>query len=761
MKNKNSINSPEWIKKLIPYASVYEEEGMIQTEPGTYSKMYMISDVDADKIGSYKPEFVVDAYGKLLNDLPKGMTMQFTIYNRLVQKDSFLKRVLLVPDKEEPINERIEQYNELVVQNSAIGHNNMKKNKYFTISVQADTPDDAVMQFRKADGKIKGLFSDIYGIEVNGLSITSRLKIMYSMYNPKRNDFGKKADIRGNGEFSLADMKKLKLSTKDCIAPSALKINKDHMILNGDTYAKALFISSLPVAISNNLFSDITNISSSMVFSATYEPIDSAYGFEVVKKKVLENTIVKKSAKRDTIADRRNKRVVTTESLVNEDEEAYFDQEAIKVMQDAVAAKEKVLACSFVIVLYADDLDALDRDTKLLHISASKFGCQVKSLDLQQANGIASVLPLANCKVDVKRVFNIPKVAVAPPFGINEVIEKNGMYYGLNALNDNLVLLNRKNNPIPAGLISGTEHCGKSFQCKREIFNALAGTDDVVFVVSGTAEYDDFVKQLGGTVVGFPQTNPFEMADHYGFLETDLYSKSLMLEALLADGIGNDEDEVSMLESDVQILCQSADHFNDPQYMRELSTDSKLSLHESDIQVPDALPNGRLFSCWAQNSKDLILILDYIWNKQIELKKQNKSAWVFVDAVDTLFQTDQGAAFIMDYAKKMNALQNVFTAVAQSSVKMFTDSSVSYRLEDFLQVLGYFKLLNHGPIERRKYMDILNIPGSLVNFMAGAELGRGIILTQSANYSFDDVLKLDDDADTTFEELFAKPKANQ
>lgn len=102
----------------------------------------------------------------------------------------------------------------------------------------------------------------------------------------------------------------------------------------------------------------------------------------------------------------------------------------------------------------------------------------------------------------------------------------------------------------------------------------------------------------------------------------------------------------------------------------------------------------------------------------------------------------------------MSALQNVFTVVAQSSVRMFTDSGVSYRYEDFLQVLGYFKLLNHDPIERRKYMDILNIPGSLVNFMAGAELGRGIILTQSANYSVDDVLRIDDDADTTFNYIY-------
>lgn len=146
------------------------------------------------------------------------------------------------------------------------------------------------------------------------------------------------------------------------------------------------------------------------------------------------------------------------------------------------------------------------------------------------------------------------------------------------------VLLNRKNNPTMAGLISGAEHSGKTFQCKREIFNALAGSDDTVFVVTADDSYDGFVKELGGIVAEFPKTNPFEMATHYGLSEPDAYSKSVMLEALFSsmvekkkDSINftdneklilkDGDDEEDTIEKEIQILCESCSEFNVPEML--------------------------------------------------------------------------------------------------------------------------------------------------------------------------------------------------
>lgn len=58
-------------------------------------------------------------------------------------------------------------------------------------------------------------------------------------------------------------------------------------------------------------------------------------------------------------------------------------------------------------------------------------------------------------------------------------------------------------------------------------------------------------------------------------------------------------------------------------------------------------------------------------------------------------------------------------------------------------------------------MNLLNIPGIFSNYMVSGELGKGVILTQSSKYSFDDNLGLEEDCDgSDFYDLFKDDKEN-
>ena len=130
--------------------------------------------------------------------------------------------------------------------------------------------------------------------------------------------------------------------------------------------------------------------------------------------------------------------------------------------------------------------------------------------------------------------------------------------------------------------------------------------------------------------------------------------------------------------------------------------------------------------------------MDHLFNRQLKDKADNKGTWLFIDSLDPIFAAEQGAAFLMDYAERMNTLNNVFTLVIQSSVRLFTDNAVSYRFCDFVNLMGYEKLLNQGAIERKKYTELLNIPHSLINYITGTEPGKGIICTPSSDIAFND-----------------------
>lgn len=763
---KKVLNTPKVIANNIPYLKCYEEGGMFESEPGVYSRAYLVSSIESENIKDYNNTLVTQRFGELLNSIPSNMTTQFIIHNRLISQDTFLKKVYILPDKEDEVNGWIKKYNETIKANSDIGHNNVKKNKYFVLSTKAACPEEALSQFEAVDQDIKLKFDAIYGIKIETLSAVGRLKVMYSMFNPLKNDFGKKADLRGDGKFTLQDMKKLKLSTKDVIAPASWDFKqKDYMVFDDSLYTRAFFIANLPLQISNNLISDITNVSSNMVFSAIYEPVDTKYGLELATQRVSENLVIRESLKRDTIKDRRERGKTQTKTMIRETEQAYFDNAALSALKESVARGDKAELCSFVIVLYAEDLETLDRDTKLLYISTSKFACQVKPLDLQQMQGFWSVLPLGRVHVDVSRLMSVHKLSTIPPLNIQEVLQKDGQFYGLNAINDKLILLNRKNNPAMSGIIAGTEHTGKTYQTMREAFNALISTTDKVKIVTESDEYDGFAAELGGRVIERISADPFDMVEHYGLVNADRYSKSLMLEALL--DTASAKDEKTGISEEVEALFEgfAVGEFKMQEILEGLKADPEkypiLNRYMGQVEgfavdPEDKAEGARLEVYKVHSLSEKVLLLDHLWNEGIRDKMNNTSTWVFVDAVDDLLNSEQCASFLLDYVEKMDAIKNVLTMVIQSSVKLFTDNTATYWLEDLIKGVGYHKLLNQGAIERKKYTEILNISNTLVNYITAAELGRGIILTSANNCVFDDNFYTEDEAKDSFYALFKK-----
>ena len=65
-------------------------------------------------------------------------------------------------------------------------------------------------------------------------------------------------------------------------------------------------------------------------------------------------------------------------------------------------------------------------------------------------------------------------------------VYKRQLYYGLNALSNNMIMVDRKQLKNPNGLILVTPGSGKSFSAKREMTNAFLITEDDIIAVSYT-----------------------------------------------------------------------------------------------------------------------------------------------------------------------------------------------------------------------------------------------------------------------------------
>ena len=85
-----------------------------------------------------------------------------------------------------------------------------------------------------------------------------------------------------------------------------------------------------------------------------------------------------------------------------------------------------------------------------------------------------SSIPLGENLIHIQRGLTTSSTAVFVPFTVQELFQSGeALYYGLNALSNNMILCDRKKLKNPNGLILGTPGSGKSFSAKREITNAF------------------------------------------------------------------------------------------------------------------------------------------------------------------------------------------------------------------------------------------------------------------------------------------------
>ena len=143
--------------------------------------------------------------------------------------------------------------------------------------------------------------------------------------------------------------------------------------------------------------------------------------------------------------------------------------------------------------------------------------------------------------------------AIFIPFITQELFQTGAaLYYGLNALSNNMILCDRKQLKNPNGLILGTPGSGKSFAAKREMTNAFLITDDDIIICDPEAEYFSLVQRLDGQVIrlsptgkgidGKPQyVNPMDINLNYSEDDSPLALKSDFILSLCELVIGGKE----------------------------------------------------------------------------------------------------------------------------------------------------------------------------------------------------------------------------
>lgn len=763
-KKKKRTKIPRTVQQTIPYIYAYQN-GIFEIEDGIFSKSYALEDINFKIASQDDQNHIFMMFGDFLNSFNSNATIQVTIFNRDIDMNEF-KENILMRLKGEALDQYREEYNDMLLEKINEGRNNLKRDKYLTVSIEADDIDAAVSVFNRMDTEIKnGIKKVTGGKDTKALTLLERLTILYEIINDKSSEvpFYQRANL-GKEEAESINfkwMKQQKLTTKDLICPSYMKFHKDHVEL-GEKIGKLFYIKNLPSFLSTDALADITDIPCNAVTSVIFQPLRQDKSMKMVRNQMTNiNANIVESQKKAN-------RSGYSQDLISPSLKKAKD-DAEKLIEDMTSRNQKMFSVTIVVMLLADDMDKMEKYEETLNTIVSKHLCPINTFTYAQESAFSTVLPLCNNKVFTDRLLTTECASIFIPFVTEEMIQPHGIYYGINSVTNNLILYNRLGSKNANGVILGTPGSGKSFAAKQEIINVVLNTDDEILIIDPEGEYSPLAKMFGGEVIKVSSgstvhINPLDMdmndADNGGdpvTLKSD-YVCSLF-ETISRSRFGLTPNEISIIDRCTRNIYRD--------YVKHMETfkgscDRKASpvledLYEELMKQPDpeAQSLATSLELYAIGSQDIFakrtnvdlenrfvvydikdigssmknmglqVCLNDVWTRVIQNKAKGKRTWFYVDEMHILTQADTSAKFLQSIYKRARKWGGIPTGMTQN----VEDLLKSAEARTILNNCDFVLMLNQAPLDRNELAAMYNISDAQCEYITNADSGQGILYT--------------------------------
>jgi len=346
------------------------------------------------------------------------------------------------------------------------------------------------------------------------------------------------------------------------------------------------------------------------------------------------------------------------------------------------------------------------------------------------------------------------------PFTTQELFQTGeAFYYGLNALSNNLIMVNRKNLKNPNGLILGTPGSGKSFAAKREITNVFLMTQDDIIIADPEAEYLPLVERLGGQVVKLSPAssqyiNPMDINPDYADEEDPLTLKSdfilSLCELIIGGKMGLEPVEKTIIDRCVRLVYREYLAAPDPakmpilQDLYDLMREQKESEaqriataleiyvtgslnvfnHRTNVNLQNRLVCFDIKEMGKQLKKIAMLILqDQVWNRVTVNRNAHKTTWFYIDEMHLLLKEEQTAAYSVEIWKRFRKWGGIPTGLTQNVKDLLS----SREIENIFENSDFVLMLNQAGGDRQILAKQLGISPHQLSYVTQSGAGEGLV----------------------------------
>ena len=726
----------------IPYQRMWPD-GVCRVTDTYYTKTVQFQDINYQLSQNEDKAAIFEGWCDFLNYFDSSIRFQFSFLNLAATRESYEKRIVIPPQGDDFDSIRAE-YTEMLQNQLARGNNGLVKTKYLTFGIDAESVQAAKPRLERIETDLLNHFKRL-GVSAAPLNGTGRLHLLHSIFH---------MDEPEPFRFSWDWLAPSGLSTKDFIAPAPLEFPGGKTFRMGRKFGAVSFLQILAPELNDRILADFLDMESSLVVSMHVQSVDQVSAIKTIKRKITDLDRTKIEEQKKAVRAGYDMDIIPSDL-------ATYGEEAKKLLQDLQSRNERMFLVTFLLMNTAESRKQLDNNMFQAGSIAQKHNCRLVPLDLQPEEGLMSCLPLGLNQVEIQRGLTSSSTAIFVPFTTQELFQTSSeaLYYGINALSNNLIMVDRKKLKNPNGLILGTPGSGKSFSAKREIANAFLVTDDDIIINDPEGEYSPLVNRLKGQVIKISPNstqfiNPMDINANYSEEDNPLSLKADFILSLCELVVGGKEGllpvDKTVIDRCVHLIYRK--YFADPcpenmpiledLYNALLTQDEPEARHVAaalEIYVKGSLNifnhhtnvdiNNRIV-CFdiKQLGKQLkklgmLIVQDAVWGRVTANRSAGKSTRYYADEFHLLLKEEQTAAYSVEIWKRFRKWGGIPTALTQNVKDLLASPEVSNIFENS----DFVYMLNQANGDRQILAKQLNISPHQLSYVTHSGEGEGLL----------------------------------
>ena len=725
----------------IPYQRMFPD-GICRVTDTFYTKTVQFQDINYQLSQNEDKTAIFEGWSDFLNYFDSSIRFQLSFLNLSASQDGF-SRNIVIPLQKDGFDDVRQEYSDMLQNQLSKGNNGLAKTKYLTFGIDGENIRTAKPRLERIETDILNNFKRL-GVTAAPMSGAERLRLFHAIFH---------MDGQETFRFSWDWLAPSGLSTKDFIAPSSFEFRNGRMFRMGKKFGAASFVQIMAPELNDRMLADFLDMESSQIVNLHIQSVDQVSAIKTVKRKITDLDRAKIEEQKKAVRAGYDMDIIPSDL-------ATYGNEAKKLLQDLQSRNERMFLVTFLVVNTADSQRQLDNNVFQASSIAQKHNCQLVRLDFQQEEGLMSSLPLGVNQVEIQRSLTTSSTAIFVPFTTQELFQsgKEALYYGLNALSNNLIMVDRKALKNPNGLILGTPGSGKSFSAKREISNVFLATNDDILIADPEAEYYPLVQRLGGQVIKISPTsrqyvNPMDLNLDYSDDESPL---SLKVDFLLSfcdivvgskDGLQPIEktvidrcvrlvyrqylenpcpENMPILEDLYQLLLKQEEkeaHFIATALEIYVTGSLNVFNHRTNVDIDNRIVCYDIKELGKQLKQlGMLVIQDQVWNRVTVNRAAGKTTRYYVDEFHLLLKGEL-ASWSVEIWKRFRKWGGIPTGITQN----IKDLLASREIENIFENSDFIYMLNQAAGDRQILAKQLNISPHQLSYVTHSGEGEGLL----------------------------------